>query len=80
MTAAKVAVSVDAELLREVDRWVAQGEYPSRSTAFQSALSRLARDRQRKRSLIAELAKLDPAEERALAEEWSSAEVPWPKF
>lgn len=79
MAAAKVAVTVDADLLREVDRWVAQGEFPNRSKAFQSALSRLARDRQRKHSPIAELAKIDP-QEKALAEEWSSAEADWPDF
>ncbi len=80
MPTAKVAVSIDVDLLREVDRWVAAGEFPSRSSAVQSGLARLMTERAKRHSLLRELAKLDPTEEVALAEEWLSGETPWPGY
>jgi Arc/MetJ-type ribon-helix-helix transcriptional regulator len=80
MPTAKVAVTIDEQLLREVDRWVAAGEFPSRSRAVQSALARLREERTKHRSLLAELARLDPDEERALADEALSADVAWPAY
>ena len=79
MPAAKVAVTIDAQLLREVDQWVAAGEYPNRSRAVQAGLARLREERRKRRSFLAELAKVDPAEERALAEEWLVGEAAWPE-
>jgi Arc/MetJ-type ribon-helix-helix transcriptional regulator len=73
----KVAVTIDAHLLREVDAWVAAGEFPNRSRAVQAALDRLRAERGRRASLLAELAKLDLDEERALAEERLVGEAPW---
>ncbi len=80
MPTAKVAVTIEEQLLREVDGWVAAGDYPNRSRAFQAGLARLREERQQRRSLLAELARLDPAEERALAEEQLSGEAPWPAY
>lgn len=80
MPTSKVAVTIDEQLLREVDRWVAAGEFPNRSRAVQEALIRLREQREQRRSLLGELEKLDPAEERALAEEWLTAESPWPSY
>ena len=80
MPTAKVAVTIDEQLLREVDRWVAAGEFPSRSRAVQSALMRLRAERSKRRALLGELAKLDPDEERELAEEWFVGEAPWPEY
>jgi Arc/MetJ-type ribon-helix-helix transcriptional regulator len=74
----KVAVTIDAQLLKQVDGWVAAGEYPSRSRAVQVALRLLSDQRAVRHSLLSELAKLDPEEERALAEEWLEAEAAWP--
>ncbi len=79
MATRKVAVTIDQELLRQVDRWVDEGEFPSRSRAVQEGLARLRKDREEQRSLLAELGKLDPAEERALAEEWLDGEAEWPR-
>ncbi len=79
MAAAKVAVTIEAELLREVDQWVAAGEFPNRSRAVQAGLVRLREERARRHTLLRELAKLDPEQERALAEEWLEGEVAWPK-
>jgi len=59
---------LDEETLAEVDRWVREGHYPNRSRAVQAGLDELAR-RLRRSRLAEEAAKLDVAEERALAKE-----------
>ncbi len=78
MPSAKVAVTIEAKLLDEVDRWVAAGEYPNRSRAVQDGLFSLRERRARRRRLLRELAKLDPKEERGLAKEILRDEVRWP--
>jgi Arc/MetJ-type ribon-helix-helix transcriptional regulator len=80
MATAKVAVTIDIQLLEEVDRWVAAGEFPTRSRAVQTALACLREQRGRRQSLLYELAKLDPAEEQALAEEALAGEPAWPEY
>jgi Arc/MetJ-type ribon-helix-helix transcriptional regulator len=70
MATSKVAVTIEAELLNEVDRWVAEGEFPNRSRAIQAGLVQLREERLKRESLLRELAKVDADEERALAEEW----------
>jgi metal-responsive CopG/Arc/MetJ family transcriptional regulator len=67
MTAAKIAITLDENLLQEVDSWVAQKLYPNRSQAVQSALSNQAKYINQQR-LEAECAKLDPQEEQEFAE------------
>ena len=79
MRVAKVAVTIDQELLWEVDAWVREGEFPSRSSVVRVALAQLRETRTRAGSLLRELAKLDPAEERLMAEEWLGSEVDWQK-
>jgi Arc/MetJ-type ribon-helix-helix transcriptional regulator len=75
----KIAVTVESETLREVDRWVRDGRYPNRSRAVQAALAEmLARHKQRR--LLEELSKLDAGQERALAEEALSGEPAWPEY
>jgi Arc/MetJ-type ribon-helix-helix transcriptional regulator len=76
----KVAVTIDASILKDVDRWVGSGEFPSRSRVIQIALDRFLADRARRQSLLGELAKLDPDEERALADEALSADAAWPGY
>ena len=80
MSAAQVTVSIDREVLRELDRRVARGEFPNRSKAMEAAVTRLLGEEQRRQSLVAALAKLDPREERALAQERLVAEEPWPRY
>jgi Arc/MetJ-type ribon-helix-helix transcriptional regulator len=80
MPAAKVAISIDEHILREIDRWVEDGEYPNRSQVMQAAIAALKELRARRGALLEELAKLDPAEERALADEILTAETMWPAF
>ncbi len=68
MTTTKVAVTLDSELLAKLDELVDQHVFPNRSKAIQEALQdKLARLQRRR--LAIECAKLDPREERALAEE-----------
>jgi metal-responsive CopG/Arc/MetJ family transcriptional regulator len=67
MATAKIAITLDDNLLREVDRWVAQKLYPNRSQAVQAALFAQATQVNQQR-LEAECAKLDPHEEQEFAE------------
>jgi metal-responsive CopG/Arc/MetJ family transcriptional regulator len=80
MRTTKIAVSIDATILRKLDRLVKAREFPNRSKAVQGAIEeKLARlDRTR---LARECAKLDPKFERELAEEGFSADMEkWPKY
>lgn len=80
MAAAKVAISIDEQILREIDRWVAAGEFPSRSQVMRAAITALQEQRARRQTLLEELAKLEPTDERALADERLTAETAWPAF
>ena len=77
MAAAKVAITLDTQVLRTVDQWVRQGRYPNRSQAIQAAL-REKMERWKRTRLVEELDKLDIAAERALADEQLSGDT-WPK-
>jgi Arc/MetJ-type ribon-helix-helix transcriptional regulator len=80
MPKTKVALTIDAELLDRVDDLVARRRFRNRSQAVETALAeklaRLARTR-----LAEESAKLDPAEERRLADEGlAAAGETWPEY
>jgi len=76
----KVAVTLERRLLEELDELVAAHQYPSRSQAIEAALADALGRRARTR-LARESALLDPAEERALADEGLGAEgVEWPPY
>jgi metal-responsive CopG/Arc/MetJ family transcriptional regulator len=80
MPKTKVAVTLNSELLDELDELIAQRQFPNRSQAIEVALAeklrRLARTR-----LARETAKLDPREEKGLAEEGMSTELAaWPEY
>ena len=80
MTTTKVAVTIDTDLLAQVDQLVAQQVFPNRSKAIQAALqdklSRIRRSR-----LARESAKLDPQLEQTLAEEGMDQELAtWPEY
>lgn len=80
MAASKVAISMDAELLTELDDLVAQKVFDNRSQAVQVAVrekvARLHHNR-----LAKECAKLDPEFQRAMAEEGMSGELDqWPEY
>jgi len=80
MASGKVAITIDKELLRRLDRLVAERRFPSRSRAVQEAveekLARLERTR-----LATESAKLDRRLEQALADEGLKGEAEeWPEY
>lgn len=80
MPRSKIAISLDASTLAQLDLLVAKAAFPSRSQAIQEAveekLSRLDRGR-----LARECAKLDPTLEKTLAEEGLSEDVAtWPEY
>jgi Arc/MetJ-type ribon-helix-helix transcriptional regulator len=79
MSTTKVAVTLERETLQEIDLWVKQGQFPSRSRAIQTAVAEMTARRKRRR-LMEELAKLDRKQERALAEAIFSGETPWPEY
>ncbi|MFQ5431888.1 MAG: ribbon-helix-helix domain-containing protein [Nitrospinota bacterium] len=72
--ASKIAVTVDEKVVKQMDRLVREGKYKSRSSVIQDALEDKLKERKRKR-LIAELSKLDPNEERHLAEEFIQSDA-----
>lgn len=80
MSAAKVAITIEEDLLKRIDRLVARRKFPNRSRAIQDAvrekLERLERGR-----LARECAKLDPRFERKLADEGLGEDLSeWPEF
>jgi Arc/MetJ-type ribon-helix-helix transcriptional regulator len=78
MPKAKVALTLDAGLLDQVDSLVSARRFRNRSQAVEAALaeklSRLARTR-----LATECGKLDPALEQRLADEGLAGES-WPEY
>jgi len=79
MPAAKIAVSLDRDALKEADRLVKAGIFPSRSRLIQDALAEKL-EKMRRVRLARECAKLDPAAEQAAAEEFLSSETAWPEY
>lgn len=79
MGRAKIAITVDEQALAEVDRLVRQGVYPNRSKAIEEALHERIAKLHRSR-LATECAKLDIAEEQALADEVYAGESEWPEY
>ena len=80
MSQAKIAISLDEQMLQQLDGLVAEAIFPSRSQAIQLAvqekLARMERGR-----LARECAKLDPAFESALAEEGFAEDASaWPAY
>jgi metal-responsive CopG/Arc/MetJ family transcriptional regulator len=80
MPAAKVAITIDEQLLKRIDRLVAQHKFPNRSRAIQEAvrdkLDRLARGR-----LARECAKLNRSAEQRMADQGLAEDAEeWPEF
>ena len=80
MAVAKIAITLEQDILGELDRLVRRHVFPNRSRAIQEAVrekvTRLAVNR-----LARECAKLDAKTEQSLAEEGMSGEVgTWPEY
>ena len=80
MATTKVAVTIDADLVAEIDQLVSKDVFPNRSRAIQEALrEKLARLKRTR--LARECAKLNPSEEKAIAEEGMQQELStWPAY
>src|ERR1700730_8021705 len=74
----KIAVTLDQRTVADLDRRVKGGRYPGRSRALQSAVNLLSEREQRTR-LARELAKIDPKEEKQLAEQ-GLGDRTWPEY
>jgi metal-responsive CopG/Arc/MetJ family transcriptional regulator len=80
MPAAKVAITIEEQLLKRIDRLVAQRKFPNRSRAIQEAV-RDKLDRLERGRLARECAKLNPASERKMADEGLAGDLDeWPEF
>jgi metal-responsive CopG/Arc/MetJ family transcriptional regulator len=80
MSSAKVAVSIDQDLLEELDRLVEKKVFSSRSQGIQLSVAEKL-SRMRRKRLAEECAKLDPVIEKAMAEEGMAGELAsWPEY
>jgi Arc/MetJ-type ribon-helix-helix transcriptional regulator len=79
MGKAKIAITVDERALEEIDRLVRAGVFPNRSQAIEDAVQERIMKLHRSR-LAQECAKLDRAEEQALADEGYVGESEWPEY
>jgi metal-responsive CopG/Arc/MetJ family transcriptional regulator len=80
MAKSKIAITLEETTLGRLDELVERAVFPSRSQAIEEAveekLSRIERTR-----LARECSKLDPAFERALAEEGMTEDIArWPEY
>jgi len=80
MPKTKVALSLDAALVDQIDELVSKRRFRNRSQAVETALSDTLR-RLRRTRLAREAAKLNPAEEKRLADEGlADALTTWPEY
>src|SRR2546421_11383439 len=80
MPAAKDAITIEAQLLKRIDRLVAQRKFPNRSRAIQEAV-RDKLDRLERGRLARECAKLNRSAEQRMADEGLAADFEeWPEF
>ena len=80
MAVAKIAITLERDLLERLDKLVAAGRFPNRSRAIQLAVEAQI-DRVERRRLAQECLKLDPASEQALAQEGASYDLEgWPEY
>jgi metal-responsive CopG/Arc/MetJ family transcriptional regulator len=80
MAKAKVAVTLDSSTLERLDRLVERARFLNRSQAIEIAVQEKL-ERLEHRRLAEECAKLDPAEEQALADlGWEADGEVWPEY
>lgn len=79
MSSAKIAISLDSDSLRQLDRLVEDGIFPSRSKLIQDAVAEKLQ-RLRRVRLATECGKLQKEVEQAAAEEIFSGEAEWPEY
>jgi metal-responsive CopG/Arc/MetJ family transcriptional regulator len=80
MSASKIAITLDSNIVEDLDRLVKEHIFANRSRAIQEAVQEKL-ERMKRSRLARECAKLDPAFEKAMAEEGVSEELhEWPAY
>ena len=80
MATAKIAITIEQDLLNRLDYLVKSRRYPSRSKVIQEAVKEKLKEIEENR-LEVECAKLDPDFERAMADEGIVLELDeWPEY
>ena len=80
MSKAKIAITMRKDLLEEIDRLVGEGMFVNRSRIIEAAVEAKLASLLKTR-LLRECRKLEPAEEKELAEEGLPLdEIEWPKY
>jgi metal-responsive CopG/Arc/MetJ family transcriptional regulator len=80
MPKTKLAVTIDADLVENLDHLVAERQFANRSQAIEAAVAEKL-DRLAKTRLARECARLNPREEKALAEEGLAGSTEtWPEY
>ncbi len=80
MSKTKIAITLDEELVEELDRLVSDHVFQNRSRAIQQAVNEKLRHLKRSR-LAKECFKLNPSFEKAMAEEGLSEDLSeWPEY
>jgi metal-responsive CopG/Arc/MetJ family transcriptional regulator len=80
LAASKIAITIDDNLLKQLDLMVKSKVYPNRSKAIQEAVADKLKRFERIR-LAQECAKIDPEYEQNIAEERFSMETDeWPEY
>ena len=80
MNKAKIAVTIDQDIIERLDRFVRKHVFANRSRAIQEAVQEKLQRMEHSR-LARECAKLDPAFEKTMAEEGLTEDTSkWPKY
>jgi metal-responsive CopG/Arc/MetJ family transcriptional regulator len=80
MSTAKIAISIDNELLNKIDEFIKDDIFKNRSQAIQTAVKYIIKRMEHNR-LARECAKLDPRLEQAMADEGLSQDFDeWPEY
>ena len=80
MSSSKIAITLESDMLAEVDALVKKRLFPNRSRAIQEAVKEKL-NRLNQSLLAKECAKLEPEYEKALAEEGLSEDLKeWPEY
>ncbi len=80
MSKTKIAITIDQNIVERLDRLIKEHIFPNRSRVIQAAVQEKLKQMEHSR-LARECTKLDPAFEKAIAEEGISEELnKWPKY
>lgn len=80
MTASKIAITLESDMVKRIDMLVKSNLFPNRSKAIQEAVAEKL-NRIEKSRLAQECAKLDPGFEQSLADEGVISELEeWPEY